>query len=102
MHTKVSVICTICTPLNTVSSGSTPGLSRQRRGKIKKIYGAHAPQLHPIWPQAAPGAVRQHLFPLSINDGEGWGEAARRNNCDKCDKPAWKDIRFSGSVIVSP
>jgi len=42
----------------------------KERGK-PKIYGANAPQLHHIWPQAAPGAMRQHLFPLSIKDGEG-------------------------------
>jgi len=36
MHTKPSVICTICTPLNTVSFGSTPGFSRVRKGKNQK------------------------------------------------------------------
>jgi hypothetical protein len=41
-----------------------------KKGKTQK-YGANAPQLHAIWPQAAPGAMRQHLFPLSIKDGEG-------------------------------
>jgi hypothetical protein len=38
---------------------------------ILKKYGTNAPQLRHIWPQAAPGAMRQHLFPLSIKDGEG-------------------------------
>jgi len=33
----VSVICTNCTPLNTASSASTPGLNGQRTGKIKKF-----------------------------------------------------------------
>ena len=65
------MICTICTPLNTVSAGSTPGFSRAKKEKSPKKYSAHAPQLHPIWPQAAKGAMRQHLFPLCINDGEG-------------------------------
>ena len=54
-YTKVSVICIICTLLNTVSAGSTLGVSGQRKGKVKK-YGANAPQLHPIWPQTATGA----------------------------------------------
>src|SRR5215470_7003049 len=94
---KVSVICTNCTPLNTASSGSTPGLNRVRKGKNPKIYDAHAPHLHPIWPQVAPGAMRQHLFPLSIGDGEGERRArkirgiftkASHNNCNKCDNPA--------------
>src|SRR5215469_3061663 len=48
MHMKPSVICIICTPLNTFSAGSIPGFSRQGKGKIKKIYGANAPQLHHI------------------------------------------------------
>src|SRR5215467_7459140 len=30
---KPSVICTDCTPLNTVSAGSTPGLNRVRKEK---------------------------------------------------------------------
>jgi len=42
-----------------------------KQGENPQKYGAHAPQLHPIWPQAATGAMRQHLFPLSIKDGEG-------------------------------
>src|SRR5215470_18081641 len=37
MHTKPSVICTHCTPLNTLSSGPTPGASRQSKGKIQKF-----------------------------------------------------------------
>src|SRR5229473_129399 len=44
---------------------------QQGKERENQKYGAHAPQLHPIWPQAAPGAMRQHLFPLSIFDGEG-------------------------------
>src|SRR5260221_6223674 len=32
-HAKPSVIGSICTPLNTVSSGSTPGVNRQSKGK---------------------------------------------------------------------
>src|SRR5215469_3014812 len=67
MHTKLSVICTHCTSFNTTSAGSTPGLNRVSKGKTQKIYGANAPQLHHIWPQAAPGAIS----PLSIKDGEG-------------------------------
>ena len=43
----------------------------QRASQKAKKYGANAPQLRHIWPQAAPGAMRQHLFPLSIKDGEG-------------------------------
>jgi hypothetical protein len=43
----------------------------QRASQKAKKYGANAPQLRHIWPQAAPGAMRQHLFPLSIFDGEG-------------------------------
>ena len=46
-------------------------LQQAKKGKNQKKYGANAPQLHHIWPQAAPGAIRQHLFPLSITDGEG-------------------------------
>jgi len=42
-----------------------------KRGKNPKICGAHAPRLHPSWPQAAPEAHAQPLFPLSITDGEG-------------------------------
>ena len=64
------MICIICTPLNAVSAGSTPGVSRQGKGKTKK-YGANAPQLHPIWPQAATGAHAPAPLPLSIFDGEG-------------------------------
>ncbi len=45
--------------------------SRSRPGSEGKKYGANAPQLHHIWTQAASGAMRQHLFPLSIFDGEG-------------------------------
>jgi hypothetical protein len=41
----------------------------QRASQKAKKYGANAPQLRHIWPQAAPGAMRQHLFPLSI---KGW------------------------------
>src|SRR5215467_14149532 len=35
---KPSVICTNCTPLDTVSAGSTPGLNRVRKGKNPKIW----------------------------------------------------------------
>jgi hypothetical protein len=34
----------------------------QRAREKSKKYGANAPQLHPIWPQAAPGAMCQRLF----------------------------------------
>jgi hypothetical protein len=58
---KLSIMCINFTPLNT---------SRGAREKSKK-YGANAPQLHPIWTQAASGDILQHLFPLSVLDGEG-------------------------------
>src|SRR5215471_12050475 len=93
MRTKPSVICTNCTPLNTASSGSTPGFNRGRKGKNQKntVHMHHSCTLsgrkHPET------LIRQHLFPLSITDGEGWGEAARRDKCNNCDKLAWKDTK---------
>src|SRR5215469_13151639 len=67
MHTKPSVIRTHCTPLDTLLAGSTPGLSRQKRGKIKKIWckmhhsctisGRKPPQTR----------MRPPRFPLSCN-----------------------------------
>src|SRR5260370_8910013 len=42
-----------------------------KKGKNPKKYGANAPQLHHIWPQTAPGAMRQLLSHLSIFDGDG-------------------------------
>ena len=35
------------------------------------MYGANAPQLRPIWPQAPQQRILQHRFPLSITAGEG-------------------------------
>ena len=59
--------------LNTTSAGSTPGVSKQKREKPKK-YGANAPHLRAIWPQAAPGAMRQHPLapsPSQMERGPG-------------------------------
>ncbi|HKF37759.1 MAG TPA: hypothetical protein VKB35_12760 [Ktedonobacteraceae bacterium] len=46
----------------------------------------NAPQLHHIWPQSAPGALRQHLFPLSTGVERGLGGEAR-NKCDTWTTP---------------
>jgi len=42
----------------------------KKREKPKK-YGAYAPQMHHIRPQATPGATPHPPFPLSITAGEG-------------------------------
>ena len=78
IYKKPSVICTNCTPLNTVSSGSTPGLNRGRKGKTPKIYGANAPQLHPICRRQPEKLIRPPSGYSRYNC----------NKCDNCDKPA--------------
>src|SRR5258708_12372097 len=89
MHTKVSVICTSCTPLNTVSAVSTSGFNRIRKGKNQKNTAQmrHSCALSGRKPPQEPCASTSSPSPSLMERGLG-GEA--RHNCDK---PACTDGR---------
>ena len=82
MHTKVSVICTSCTPLNTVSAVSTSGFNRVRKGKNQKNTAQmrHSCALSGRKPPQEPCASTSSPSPSKMERGLG-GEA--RDNCDK-------------------
>src|SRR5260370_39042089 len=94
MHTKVSVICTSCTPLNTVSAVSTSGFNRLRKGKNQKNTAQmrHSCALSGRKPPQKPCASTSSPSPSKMERGLG-GEAL--------DKPACtdgRDRRTSGST----
>src|SRR5258708_22311591 len=94
MHTKVSVICTSCTPLNTVSAVSTSGFNRIRKGKNQKNTAQmrHSCALSGRKPPQEPCASTSSPSPSLMERGPG-GEA-----CNNCDKPACKDRRVLPTI----
>src|SRR6266849_2725292 len=88
---STSGICSICTPLNTASSASTPGVNRQNKGKTPKnmTHMHHICTLSGRKPPQEPCASTSSPSPSKMERGPG-GEA--------CDKPACKDRRVLPTI----
>jgi hypothetical protein len=95
------MICTICTPLNTASAGSTPASTGKERKNPKK-YGANAPQLHhiscaPAWgaipDQGSKGKTQKNTVQTrhscTLSGRKPPEKLIRPPSEHNCDKPAW-------------
>src|SRR5260370_38616734 len=95
----MSVNCTICTHLNTVSSASTPGVSRQRKGKTQKntVQMRHSCTISGRKPPQEPCASASSPSPSLMKRGLG-GDAP--DNCDNRYK--FVQVLPYGCAYISP